>query len=101
MRDKYRKSLLLQNEINVRKETKRYRVGGEIGGRDIVVRKTGGAVDYYYLLFRLIIEFLMTYSGQHFRENLACEYGIFEVCDFSGFFFLAFSKISFRLPSAL
>jgi hypothetical protein len=71
----------------------------EIRDREVLWYGKGGVVDYY-LLFRLFVEFLMTYSGRHFRENLACEYGVFEVCDFSGFFSLAFSKISFRLPSA-
>jgi hypothetical protein len=99
MRDKYRKSLPLENEIDMRKEIKRDAVG-EIRHREILWYGKGGVVDYY-LLFRLFVEFLMTYSGQHFRENLACEYGVFKVCDFSGFFFLAFSKISFCLSSAL
>jgi len=42
-------------------------------------------------------EFLVTYCSEHFREDLACEDGVFGVCYFGDLFLFSFAVEAFCL----
>ena len=57
----------------------------------------GQGIGMYLLVLVSTEEFLVTYCGEHFSEDLACEDGVFGVGYFADFLFFGFAGETFCL----